>query len=70
LKAPIAGWVNPIFALYPVDFNRDGIYELEAFQRIAGRYNADSLGVLQTVLNWNGKRLVLTVRMWLSLEGI
>lgn len=54
LKAPIEGWVNPLSGLYPVDYNRDGIYELEAYQRIAGRYNADSLGFVQTVLNWNG----------------
>jgi hypothetical protein len=37
LKAPIEGWVNPLSGLYPVDFNRDGTYELEAYQRIAGR---------------------------------
>ncbi|MFC0273509.1 VCBS repeat-containing protein [Metabacillus herbersteinensis] len=55
LKAPIEGWVNPLSGLYPVDFNRDGIYELEAYQRIAGRYNADSLGFVQTVLKWNGQ---------------
>ncbi|KPV55927.1 spore coat protein [Paenibacillus sp. A3] len=55
LKAPINGWVNPLSGLYPVDFNRDGTYELEAYQRIAGRYNADSLGFVQTVLKWNGQ---------------
>lgn len=55
LKAPIEGWVNPLSGLYPVDFNRDGVYELLAYQRIAGRYNADSLGYVQTVLKWNGR---------------
>lgn len=55
LKAPINGWVNPLSGVYPVDFNRDGTYELEAYQRIAGRYNADSLGFVQTVLKWNGQ---------------
>ncbi|MBT2659007.1 VCBS repeat-containing protein [Bacillus sp. ISL-18] len=55
LKAPINGWVNPLSGLYPIDFNRDQIYELEAYQRIAGRYNADSLGLVQTVLKWNGQ---------------
>lgn len=54
LKAPIDGWVNPLSGLYPVDYNRDGIYELEAYQKIAGRYNADSLGFVQTVFKWNG----------------
>jgi hypothetical protein len=52
LKEPINGWVNPLSGFYPIDFNRDGTYELEAYQRIAGRYNADSLGFVQTVLKW------------------
>ncbi|MBT2698577.1 VCBS repeat-containing protein [Bacillus sp. ISL-40] len=55
LKAPINGWVNPLSGLYPIDFNRDDIYELEAYQRIAGRYNADNLGYVQTLLKWNGQ---------------
>jgi hypothetical protein len=55
LKEPIEGWVNPLSGLYPVDFNRDGTYELDAYQRIAGRYNADSLGFVQNILKWNGQ---------------
>ncbi|MBT2758032.1 VCBS repeat-containing protein [Mesobacillus foraminis] len=55
LKGPIEGWVNPLSGLYPVDFNRDGTYELESYQRIAGRYNADSLGFVLNVLKWNGQ---------------
>ncbi|KKI90746.1 spore coat protein [Bacillus sp. SA1-12] len=58
LKEPIEGWVNPLSGLYPIDFNRDGTYELVAYQRIAGRYNADSLGFVQTVLKWNGHAFV------------
>jgi hypothetical protein len=58
LKEPIEGWVNPISGLYPIDFNRDGTYELEAYQRIAGRYNADGLGFVQAVLTWNGRGFV------------
>lgn len=52
LKNPISGFVNPISGLYPVDFNSDGVYELLAYQKIAGRYNADSLGYVQNVLQW------------------
>jgi len=55
LKSPIEGWVNPLSGLYPIDFNRDGTYDLEAYQKIAGRYNADSLGYVQTRLKWNGQ---------------
>lgn len=57
LKAPIRGDVNAIGGLYPIDFNRDGIYDLLGYQRITGRYNADGLGDLQTVFSWNGTRL-------------
>ncbi|QCX34164.1 VCBS repeat-containing protein [Caloramator sp. E03] len=55
LKEPIEGWVNPLGGLYPVDFDRDGIFDLYAMQRIAGRYNADSLGYVQTSLKWKEK---------------
>ncbi|WP_330665128.1 hypothetical protein [Tepidibacter sp.] len=54
LKESISGWVNPLGGLYPIDFNRDGVYELYALQRIAGRYNADGLGYVQTSLKWDG----------------
>lgn len=55
LKKPINGWVNALGGLYPIDYQRDGTYELYALQRIAGRYNADNLGYVQTSLRWNGK---------------
>lgn len=58
LKEPIEGWVNPLGGLYPIDFQRDGIYELYATQRIAGRYNADGLGYVQTSLEWDGTSFV------------
>ncbi|GGE32661.1 hypothetical protein GCM10011391_09150 [Pullulanibacillus camelliae] len=41
-----------------MDSDRDGTFELEAYQRIAGRYNADGLGYVQTVLKWNGEIFV------------
>jgi hypothetical protein len=68
LKEPIKGWVNPLSGLYPIDFNRDGTYELEAYQRIAGRYNADGLGFIQTVLKWNGRGFV-TERQNVAIVG-
>lgn len=69
LKAPIEGWVNPLSGLYPVDFNRDGTYELATYQRIAGRYNADSLGFVQNVLKWNGQVFSLERRNVAILGG-
>ena len=59
LKAPITGFSNPVSALYPVDIDSDNNYELLAFQKIAGRYNADSLGYIQNFLKWNGSAFTL-----------
>jgi hypothetical protein len=58
LKQPIEGFVNPISGFYPIDYQRDGIYELLILQKIAGRYNADALGYVQTSLSWNGKEFI------------
>ncbi|MFF2755557.1 hypothetical protein ACFVR1_17710 [Psychrobacillus sp. NPDC058041] len=58
LKQPITGWVDPIGGLYPIDFAREGTYELIAFQEIAGRYHADGLGYIENVLKWNGHEFV------------
>lgn len=52
LKAPIKGFVNPLSGLYPIDFDSNGVYELLGYQKIAGRYNADALGYIQTSLKW------------------
>ncbi|WOV86669.1 VCBS repeat-containing protein [Sporosarcina oncorhynchi] len=59
LKQPISGFVNPLSGLYPVDFDGNGVYELLAFQKIAGRYNADSLGFIQNTLGWNDNKFEL-----------
>ncbi|HHV99616.1 MAG TPA: VCBS repeat-containing protein [Clostridiaceae bacterium] len=59
LKKPVSGFVNPLSVLYPVDFDLNKVYELLAFQKIAGRYNADSLGYIQNTLKWASDRFVL-----------
>ncbi len=59
LKQPITGFVNPLSGLYPVDFDQNGIYELLAYQKIAGRYNADSLGYVLNTLKWATNQFVL-----------
>ncbi|SHJ16359.1 hypothetical protein SAMN02745176_02618 [Lutispora thermophila DSM 19022] len=58
LKEPIIGWVDPLSGLHPIDYQRNGTYELYAEQLIAGRYHADGLGYVQTSLKWNGKSFV------------
>ncbi|MDT8718763.1 VCBS repeat-containing protein [Clostridium sp. 19966] len=60
LKKPISGFVNPLSGLYPVDFDSNGIYELLAYQKIAGLYDADSLGYVLNTLGWDGKNFALT----------
>ncbi len=60
LKEPIEGFVNPISGLYPIDFDSNGVYELLAYQKIAGRYNADAIGYVQNTLKWNGTLFILS----------
>ena len=59
LKQPISGFVNPLSGLYPVDFDANQVYELLAYQKIAGRYNADSLGYILNTLAWRENRFTL-----------
>jgi len=59
LKQPISGFVNPLSGLYPVDFDYNRVYELLAYQKIAGRYNADALGYVLNTLVWRDNRFVL-----------
>lgn len=59
LKSPISGFVNPLSGLYPIDFDSDNVYELLAYQKIAGRYNADSLGYVLNTLKWEDNMFIL-----------
>ena len=59
LKNPINGFVNPLSGLYPVDFDSNNVYELLAYQKIAGRYNADSLGYVLNTLKWKDNIFIL-----------
>ncbi|MBM7867588.1 VCBS repeat-containing protein [Heliobacterium gestii] len=68
LKKPIEGFVVAISGLYPVDFDRNGVYELLAFQGIAGRYNADRLGYVLTALKWDGRRFGV-FNQWVAIFG-
>lgn len=68
LKEPITGFVNPLSVLYPVDFNSDRTYELLAFQKIAGRYNADALGYIQNILKWQNNKFILD-RQYVAIFG-
>jgi hypothetical protein len=60
LIQPVEGFVNPLSGLYPVDFGATYVYELLAYQKIAGRYNADALGYILNTLSWKDNEFVLT----------
>lgn len=59
LKQPISGFVDPISSLYPVDYDLDGVYDLMAYQKIAGRSNVDGLGYFLNILKWKDNRFDL-----------
>lgn len=59
LKTPISGWVDPISGIYPINFGFDGMYDLLAYQQIAGSYHVDTVGTMQNRLKWNGNMFVL-----------
>ena len=59
LKEPVEGFVNPLGSLFPIDLERDGVYELMAFQKIAGRYNADTVGYFENILKWEQRGVKL-----------
>lgn len=57
LLKPTVGGVLALGALFPLVNDYNGLYQLLAYQRIIGIYNADNLGAVQTYLKWNGKKL-------------
>lgn len=70
LRQPIEGWVDPISGLFPVDYASDHIYELLAYQQVAGRYHADSLGFIQNILKWDKvKERFVMDRQYLAIHG-
>lgn len=68
LKAPIQGDVNGVSGFYPVDMDRNGVYEIQAYQRITGLYNADSLGYVINTLQWNGQQFAIW-QQWVAIFG-
>ncbi|MEG2295673.1 MAG: VCBS repeat-containing protein [Oscillospiraceae bacterium] len=68
LKEEIDGFVNPLSALFPIDADSDGVYELMAFQKISGRYDADSLGYFQNFLRWDRNKFRL-VNQYVGIMG-
>ncbi|SFG24646.1 hypothetical protein SAMN05216353_1306 [Halobacillus alkaliphilus] len=71
LKQPLNGWVSGLNQLYPIDFDGNGVYELYALQRVAGRYNADQLGLIQTPLAFkNGSFTPFLNNQYAAVPGV
>jgi hypothetical protein len=68
LKVPLQGEVIPMGNVYPIDWQRDKQYELNVIQRIIGRYNADTLALLNTILKWNGEQFDIDMQ-FISIWG-
>lgn len=58
LIKPVTGGVLGLGRLEPMDVDNDGHSELVAYQRIIGRYNADTLGYIKSTLRWDGSKFV------------
>lgn len=68
LIKPVSGSYNGVSGFYPVDMDRDGVYEIQAYQRITGLYNADSLGYIINTLQWDGRQFGIW-QQWLAIFG-
>ncbi|WP_052339254.1 spore coat protein [Gorillibacterium massiliense] len=59
LKHPVSGEVLALGGLFPIVTNTKSMsYDLLALQRIIGTSNADTLGFVETLLTWNGKKFI------------
>lgn len=68
LKKPITGMVDGVSGFYPVDMDRDGVYEIQAYQKVSGLYHADSFGYVINTLQWDGKKFAIW-QNWLGVFG-
>lgn len=68
LKNPVQGWADGVSGFYPVDINRDGVYEVQTYQKLSGLYHADSLGYMINTLQWNKHQFTI-LQQWLAIFG-
>lgn len=67
LKKPIEGWADGVSGFYPVDIDRNGVYEIRAYQQLSGLYHADSLGYMVNTLQWDGQKFAI-IQQWLAIN--
>ncbi|MHA6261462.1 VCBS repeat-containing protein [Sporosarcina sp. CAU 1771] len=68
LKQPIQGMVDGVSGFYPVDMERDGVYEIQAYQKVSGLYHADSFGYIINTLKWDGQKFSIW-QQWMAIYG-
>lgn len=68
LKKTVQGMADGVSGFYPVDMNRDGVYEIQAYQQISGLYHADAFGYIINTLKWNGEQFVIW-QQWFAIIG-
>ena len=68
LKKPITGMADGVSGFYPVDIDRDGVFEIQAYQKISGVYHADSFGYVINTLQWDGQKFAIW-QQWLAVYG-
>lgn len=68
LKKPVQGMADGVSGFYPVDMERDGVYEIQAYQKISGLYHADSFGYVINTLKWDGQKFSIW-QQWFALTG-
>lgn len=68
LKKPIQGWADGVSGFYPVDIDRNGVYEIQSYQQLSGLYHADSLGYVVNTLRWDGSKFAI-LQQWLAIFG-
>lgn len=68
LKKPITGMADGVSGFYPVDMDRDGVFEIQAYQKISGLYHADSFGYVINTLQWDGQKFAIW-QQWLAVFG-
>jgi hypothetical protein len=68
LIKPIQGWADGVSGFYPVDIDRNGVYEIQAYQQLSGLYHADSLGYMVNTLQWDGHKFSI-LQQWLAIFG-
>lgn len=68
LKKQIEGWADGVSGFYPVDMDRNGVYEIRAYQQLSGLYHADSLGYVVNTLQWDGNHFAI-LQQWVAIFG-